>query len=344
SAAAEPAGPAFGFSTLKPVPADAAKARCVAWLQSIGNYDQTAVDAIWAKESLPIVDRVADTLALGNPEAAASLGAARNPDAAAPAKVPAFVKDAKQDPFVRANLALAFAKASASKKAYEETLEALNAVAPEQVVDPAAYFFYKAVAAHAMMQKDEASTAINRLRNDVQDPPDRYRMVAILMFFDMEKWSPDPKDLSNIERLMDNSGRRLDLARPDDKTQGIQRKIVFRLDELIKEKENQGGSQQANGGQCPGGGKPGDGASGPNPGNTVRPNQNAQDSKIMGGAGQNKDINKELQLATQNWGTTTPQERQKIIEQITRDYPPKYKPLIDDYFKSLNRMHGFPNK
>ena len=64
----------------------------------------------------------------------------------------------------------------------------------------------------------------------------------------------------------------------------------------------------------------------------------------QGQGGQNKDINKELQLATQNWGSLPPQERQKIVEQITRDYPAKYKPLIDDYFKSLNRAHGFPNK
>jgi hypothetical protein len=25
---------------------------------------------------------------------------------------------------------------------------------------------------------------------------------------------------------------------------------------------------------------------------------------------------------------------------LTRDLPAKYKPMIDEYFKSLNRMHG----
>ena len=38
---------------------------------------------------------------------------------------------------------------------------------------------------------------------------------------------------------MDNSGRRLELARGGPKTQDIQKKIVFRLDEKIKELEAQ---------------------------------------------------------------------------------------------------------
>jgi hypothetical protein len=38
---------------------------------------------------------------------------------------------------------------------------------------------------------------------------------------------------------MDNNGRRLDLARGGPKTQDIQKKIVFRLDEKIKELEAQ---------------------------------------------------------------------------------------------------------
>src|SRR5262245_64935772 len=106
-------------------------------------------------------------------------------------------------------------------------------------------------------------------------------MVATLMFFDMQNWAADPKDLSNIERLMDNSGRRLDLSRPGEKTQDIQKKIVFRLDELIKEMENKSKSQcqQCNGGNCPNGGQPGD-----NPSANINPNSPATDSKILGGS------------------------------------------------------------
>src|SRR4029079_1394945 len=228
-------------------------------------------------------DRTADSLALGNTEAAAILADVRKPDAPAPAELPALLKDAKQDTFFRTTVALAFAKAAASKKVYEEALEALNSVnTPELAVDPAAFYFFKAVSEHATMRREPASGSIIKLLDDVADAPDRYKMVATLMFFEMQNWSGAPKDLSNIERLMDNSGRRLELARGGEKTQDIQRKIVFRLDELIKELENKQkpGNGQCNGGNCPNGGKPGT-----NPGNTVRPNQNAQDSVIMGGSG-----------------------------------------------------------
>ena len=64
-------------------------------------------------------------------------------------------------------------------------------------------------------------------------------MVATIMFFDMANWKKDEKDLSNIRRLMDNSEPAADQARGGKTTQDIQKKIVFRLDELIKEKENQ---------------------------------------------------------------------------------------------------------
>ena len=44
-------------------------------------------------------------------------------------------------------------------------------------------------------------------------------------------------------------------ARGGKTTQDIQKKIVFRLDELIKEKENQAKGGQGNGGACPAGGQ-----------------------------------------------------------------------------------------
>ncbi len=238
--AADPGKPAptFGFSTLKAATPEAAKARSEAWLKSVGKFDATTFNRVWGDESRSVLDRTADALALGSPEAKSILENVRMIDAPAPAMTPALLIDAKSDAYFRTNLALAFAKAAASKKVYEEALEALNAATPEVAVDPAALYFFKAVAEHATMRKEAASSSIVRLLDDVADAPDRYKMVATLMFFEMQSWSPDPKDLLNIERLMDNSGRRLELARAGEKTQDIQKKIVFRLDELIKELEN----------------------------------------------------------------------------------------------------------
>jgi hypothetical protein len=331
--------PTFGFSTLRTMTEEAAKTQALEWLRSTGRYDAATFDRIWNDQGRSLIDRTADVLALGLPQAQAALQQVRDPNAPPPEAAPAFLQDSSLDPFVRTNLALAFAKAAVNRKVYEEALEALNGGVVEKAVDPAAFLFYKAVCEHATIQKSAATRSILRLLDEVADAPDRYKLVASLMFFEMQNWSPDPKDLANIERLMDNSGRRLELARAGEKTQDIQRKIIFRLDELIKELENQqkNGGGQCNGGNCPNGGQP----NGNRPGSQQNASNPAPDSVIMGGSGKGIVDEKELRKIAESWGTLPPDKRAKIIEDINRDLPPKYKPIIDEYFKALNRIHGY---
>jgi hypothetical protein len=53
----------------------------------------------------------------------------------------------------------------------------------------------------------------------------------------MQTWKD--KDLGWIARKMDNIERRLELARGGPQTQKMQTEVVRRLDEIIKELENQ---------------------------------------------------------------------------------------------------------
>jgi len=238
--AAEKQTDVYTFGSLKSTPAATARTQAQEWLASTGKTDDATrkqFDAIWSQADKPLLDKIAETLCLD--AKAAELLKSINDGTAVPKDVPVLLKDSKQPAFFRANMALLFAKAISSRRVYEEALEALNTAKPEQVADPSAYFFHKAVAEHALMKKEEASHSIVRLLDDVADAPDRYKMVATLMFLDMQTWKSDEKDLMNITKLMDNSERRLDLYRAGKKTQDIQKKIVFRLDEVIKEMENQ---------------------------------------------------------------------------------------------------------
>ena len=173
----------------------------------------------------------------------------------------------------------------------------LAAIKAEQTVDPSVYLFHRAVAEHALIKKDDALRSIVKLIDDVSDAPDRYKMLATIMFLDMGNWKKDEKDLSNIRRLMDNSERRLDQARGGKITQDIQKKIVFRLDELIKEKENQCKGGQCNGGCCPNGGQGDQIGKG-----TIRPSSPAPDSAILGGAGNGTVDDKKLKTLAEKWG------------------------------------------
>jgi predicted secreted Zn-dependent protease len=227
------------FGTLRATAPEMARSQAEEWLKGVGKTDaatQTAFAALWDSDRT-LLDKVADTLSLGSPDARKLLDEVRDPKSAAPTEVPALVKDKKLPSFFRANLALAYAKALSNRRIYEEALESLEGVKPEQVVDPATLLFHKAVAEHSLMMAREANNTIVRLLDDVTDAPERYKMVAALMVFDMMTWKD--KDLGSIARKMDNIERRLDLSRGGPKTQKIQKEVVARLDELIKEKENQ---------------------------------------------------------------------------------------------------------
>lgn len=231
----------YTFGSLKSVSTETARSQALDWLTKIGKTDEATrkqFDAIWSHADHCVLDKVTDTLSL-DPATAKLIKSINDITTNVPKDVPAEIKDHSKPSFYRANLALVFAKAISSRRVYEEALEALRLVKPEEVVDPSAYFFHKAVAEHALMKRDDASQSIVRLLDDVADAPDRYKMVATLMFFDMQSWKRDEKDLLQISKLMDNSGRRLDLSRAGKVTQEIQKKIVFRLDEVIKELENQ---------------------------------------------------------------------------------------------------------
>jgi len=226
--------------SLKAPSAEATRSQALDWLKGVrpmADATQKDFDAIWSDADRPLLDRVAGTLALGDPQAAKLLAEARDSSTAAPTTVPAMLKDEKQSAFYRANLALAYAKALSNRRIHEEALDALRVVKPENVVDPAGYFFIRAVAEHALLLKNDAFRSIVGVVEDVADAPDRYKIVSLLMLYDMQTWKD--KDLGWIARKMDNIERRLELARGGPQTQKMQTEVVRRLDEIIKELENQ---------------------------------------------------------------------------------------------------------
>jgi hypothetical protein len=212
------------------------------WLKETGKYEtnRQAFDVLWADVNKSILDKVSGTFILGDAEAAKLIAEAKNPISPAPTTIPAVLTDSKKSAFFRANLALAYAKALVNRKVYEESLETLKLFKAEQVIDPASYLFFKAVAEHGLMLKKEAHETIARLLDDVPAAPERYKMVAALMHFDMLAWQDKNvlDKLASIGRKMDNIQRRLGLERGGKKTQKQQKDVVARLDELIKELEN----------------------------------------------------------------------------------------------------------
>jgi hypothetical protein len=226
------------FGLLQSPAPEVAKTQARDWLKATGKMNEKAFDAIWASERT-ILEKVADTLVLGDEDAAKILTEVRDANLPAPTALPALLKDAKKPAYLRANLALAYGKALAGRKVNDEALDAFKTIKAEDVVDPAAYYFHRAVVEHALMMKKEANDSIFHLLDDVSDSPERYKMVAALMHFDMLAWKD--KDLGWVARKMDLVKDRLELTRGGPKTQKHQREIVLRLEEMVKELENKSG-------------------------------------------------------------------------------------------------------
>jgi len=320
------------FGSLEAVSAETARADAAAWVKIAikDEAKQKQFTAIWAAKDRVLADKVVDTLRLDS-AAAKLLDAASDPLAPAPTKLPALIEDSKQPTFFRANLALAYAKALSNRRVYEEALEALAKFKPEEVVDPAAYLFHRAVAEHAMLYKEAAHRSLARLLEDVAEVPDRYKAVGSLMMLDMLTWRE--KDLDWIARKMDNSGRRLELARGGPITQKIQKDIVNRLDELIKELENKQkkGGQSSNGGGCPDGSG---GSSGSN-GGGANPSSPMQDSNIATNGGPGSVDAKKYKALVKRWGSMPEKERRAELQRLTRGMSEKHRQAIENYFKRI---------
>jgi len=340
----------LSFGSLQSPSPEAARQRAQEWLKSVGKTDaatQAAFKKIWDTDR-PLLDKVTDTFVLGEPRAATLLKEARDPYAAAPEKVPDLLRDPKADPYFRSNLALAYARALANRKVYGEAREALNSkvIKIDQVVDPSCFFFTKALCEYTLMMKAEADDSIARLLEDVPDAPERYRMVAALMHFDMLTWQD--RDLGWVARKMSVIRDRLEIERAGKETQRIQKEVLVRLDEMIKELENKQKQQQkqqgqpkpgegqpkpGNGGECPEGDQPGQ--SGPPKGSI--PNGNpATDSALPSGQNQG-DAEKKVADLAQVWGDLPEKDRARAMAELTRNMPPRYKEAIEAYFDKLQK-------
>ncbi|HEV3120193.1 MAG TPA: hypothetical protein VGY58_24240 [Gemmataceae bacterium] len=315
------------FGALQAASPETARTQALDWLKTAGKNDAgtlKAFDVIWAQADRPVLDRVTETLTLGDTTAAKLLKEISDPANTAPLELPAILQDHKKPAFYRSNLALAYGKALSNRKAYEEALGALKAAKAEQVVDPSTYLFHRAVAEHALMMKEDATKSIVRLLDDGVDVPERYRLVAVLMAFDMGSWQE--KDLGEIARKMNNIERRLELSRGGPHTQKIQKDVIARLDEMIKKLENQcNGCCDCNGGGCPNGGNNG-GATPKNPLN---------DSKIVKHNGAGKVSATQLAKLAQEWGKLPEKKRAEAMQELTRDLPPKYREVVENYFRKL---------
>jgi hypothetical protein len=193
------------------------------------------------------------------------------------------------------------------------------------------YHYCQMLNAYELMAKKEAQLHAEELLDLWGEPvPRRYIALANLIKADLQTWSPEGKGLDAVSRKMHNVGRRLELSRGGPETQKQQKEILRRLDELIKEKENEAKQGQAQAKlPCPPGGE-----KGPEQAGQGTP---MQDSRPAANSGKGVIDQKKLRETAANWGSLPPKERAKAMAELTRDLPPRYKTAVQDYMRRIEK-------
>jgi len=215
------------------------------------------------------------------------------------------------DPWMETNLKLWLGLELSRRQLYEEALQEFQQVEQQHLVDPATYFFYRAVCEHHLLKKKEGLASLNILLKQCKPLASRYRMVGELMKQDLAKLQE--KSLDEIARKMTDVERRLDLGRAGKKVQKIEREIVESLDELIKKLEQQSG-----------------GGGGSSSGQGNQPNSAAKDSSVKGSTAPGKVDDKDLGRKN-GWGKLPPKEQAKAKQILGTLFPPHYRRAIEAY-------------
>ncbi len=304
-------------------PAGYADVRAVVtqWLKqaTVDEVTRAKVEVLWpeaeqASSPEQLARQVCLTAAAVDPRAARLVALCDRPPTKYLLDPQPVLRDEKLPAWMRSNLRLMYARWLARNRYYDEALQQLEGLSPEEVVDPASLLFYQAAGYHRMLDKEHCLPLVEKLLERELELPRRYRMLAQLMAADLKPLKTD--SLDEIARLMDEIERRLDLYQAGKKVRKQEDEVIAKLDKLIKKLEEQQQQQQQS-------------ASGSN-----RSGNPAPDSMPLGGHGPGR-VDKKFIGNKTGWGNLPPKEREAALQQITKDLPAHYREVIEGYFRKL---------
>lgn len=224
---------------------------------------------------------------------------------------------------VYASLRLATAEELAARSEYDACLAWTEGLRDESVFSPALLRYLRAVSLRQTIADEAAGEELERLvaceasfPSDTLGPARRWVVEALARELEAES-----RPLPVVARRMRDVERRLTLAQADDPTVERHEIILEELDELIDKLEKQRKQQQQKASQSAQGG-------GSTPG---EPAEESLPSELKGPG----EVDRKRLVAGDAWGSLPPAERERLTQAITRDFPPHYRSLVEDYFRTL---------
>lgn len=214
---------------------------------------------------------------------------------------------------IAANLLLLAAQARTEARSFEDSNFALDGVKLNKG-NYAQVCYLRAVNYFATNDRVKALEWLDLLDGSFDVLPERYKAMSALMRASLEAWK---NGLDDTARLMGRSSDRLQNAKADELTKQIQEKILKNLDEQIDETERPQASKSATQSTDP-----------------MPPKHEADIPPING---QGKVDTKRLDELRESWGKLPEKERAKAMITLTKDLPPRYRVIIEQYEQALGR-------
>lgn len=229
---------------------------------------------------------------------------------------PDWFSETAAPPIALANLRVLVAGRLHANRMHEEALAWLDGVEPAATAAPHLVHYYRAVALHQLVDLDGARESAEALLETPERAGRRHRELASLIIRDAE--GAEPGTPRHLARTMNDVRRRLGLGRTGEPNQGLQRRVLDELDKMIKKAEEQRQQQQQQ-------------AAGAAPAAPSKPMDDSRPAELKGpGEVDPRDVAK-----GGDWGSLPPQERDRVTQQIGRDFPSYYRDVIEAYFRSL---------
>lgn len=183
---------------------------------------------------------------------------------------------------------------------------------------------------HGLEYDDALATLVDFLRRYPQ-APDRLRVTATQMVTELSRRIPGK--LGDVHDLMNVARRELSHGQAGDEVVKRQGEAVALLDKLIKEAEDQ---EKSNGGGGGEGGKSG------SPNTPNQPSGGAKQSVLPGGQEKETVLRQTKASPGETWGKMPPKQREEILQSIQKQFPSRYRDLLEQYYKQLAKDQPTP--
>ncbi|QEG22560.1 hypothetical protein [Mariniblastus fucicola] len=217
--------------------------------------------------------------------------------------------------FVRNHVRLLYGRWLARKELFDESLLQLEQLEIEDVLDPATLLYCRGLMQHQLLKPKECIVTLKQLQENADQLPRRYNVLAKLMIADMKRLEAD--SLDEISRMMGDIRRRTELNRSGTRVRNKEEDVIEKLDKLIERLEEQQRQMQMAQSQ----GSP-------------QPTSPADREQRLSGQGSG-EVRSKRQTDGGSWGDLDPAERDAALADMSKDLPPHYRSVIEEYFRKL---------